>query len=59
MRKFINTFLISAKDYGLNLTHLNDFNIENLQVIPYLEFSALKKINVGKLKGIIQKYLNK
>ena len=59
VKKSINIFLSSAKDYGLNLIHLNDFNNENLQVIPYLEFSALKKINVGKLKGIIHKSLNK
>jgi len=58
VKKSINIFLSSAKDYGLNLIHLNDFNNENLQFIPYLEFSALKKINVGKLKGIIHKYLN-
>ncbi len=59
VKKSINIFLSSAKDYGLNLIHLNDFNNEDLQVIPYLEFSALKKINIGKLKGIIHKYLNK
>ncbi|MHA1257181.1 MAG: GTPase [Promethearchaeota archaeon] len=59
VKKSINTFMVSAKDYGLNLIHLNDFSNENLQFIPYLEFSALKKINVGKLKGIIHKYLNK
>ena len=59
VKKATNIFLSSAKDYGLNIIHLNDFNNENLQVIPYLEFSALKKINVGKLKGIIHKYLNK
>ncbi|MHA1257959.1 MAG: GTPase, partial [Promethearchaeota archaeon] len=58
IKKSINTFMVSAKDYGLNLIHLNGFSNENLQFIPYLEFSALKKINVGKLKGIIHKYLN-
>jgi len=59
MKKSINTFLTSAKEFGLNLIHLSEFNIENLEAIPYLEFSALKKINMGKLKGIIQKYLKK
>lgn len=59
IKKAVNTFLGSAKDYGLTLIHLEDLKNEDLQVIPYLEFSALKKINVGKLKGIIHKYLNK
>ena len=63
MKKVVNTFLGSAKDYGLTLIHLEDLKgdlkNEDLQVIPYLEFSAMKKINTGKLKGIIHKYLNK
>ena len=59
IKKSINTFVFSAKDFGLNLIHLDDFEKKNLQAIPYLEFSALKKINLGKLKGIIHKYMNK
>ena len=43
MKKAVNTFLGSAKDYGLTLIHIGDLKNEDLQVIPYLEFSALKK----------------
>ena len=53
----VNLFIGSAKEYGLNLIHLNDFKLEKKSEIPYLEFSALKKINLVKLKSIIKKYL--
>ena len=59
MKKSINTLVFSAKAFGLNLIHLDDFEKKNLQSIHYLEFSALKKINLGKLKNIIHRYLNK
>jgi len=59
MKKSINTLVFSAKAFGLNLIHLDDFEKKDLQAIPYLEFSALKKINLGKLKNIIHRYLNK
>ncbi|MFX1444573.1 MAG: GTPase [Promethearchaeota archaeon] len=57
--KIINLFIYSAKDFGLNLVQLEKHKIDKTADIPYLEFSALKKINVGKLKQIIQYYLNK
>jgi len=58
-KRIINLFINSAKVYGLNLVHLDRHNIDNTTEIPYLEFSALKRINVGKLKQIIKYYLNK
>ncbi|MBY8983114.1 MAG: 50S ribosome-binding GTPase [Candidatus Lokiarchaeota archaeon] len=57
-RKIIDFFIKTAKQYGFNLVSLDDFNQENLKKIPYLEFSALKKINLGILKNIINKFLN-
>ncbi len=54
-KKKINLFIESAKEYGLDLIHLNDHKSEKKSEIPYLEFSALKKINLGKLKSLIQK----
>jgi len=54
----INLFIESAKEYGLDLIKLNDYSVEKNSEIPYLEFSALKKINIIKLKSIIQKSLN-
>ena len=50
-------FLESTKEYSLNLVHLNDYNFNSESEIPYLEFSALKKINLQDLKLTIQKYL--
>ncbi|MFW9898836.1 MAG: GTPase [Candidatus Thorarchaeota archaeon] len=54
-KKVINLFVESANEYGLSLTHLDEYNIET--EIPYLEFSALKKTNLGKLKQTIQNFL--
>ena len=58
-RRIINLFLESAKKCGLNFIHLDKFKYELKTQIPYLEFSALKKINLDKLKRIIQHYIRK
>jgi len=55
--KIIDLFLKTAKEYDLNLTHLNSYNLNSKSEIPYIEFSALKKINLKELKLIIQAYL--
>jgi GTP-binding protein EngB required for normal cell division len=55
--KIINIFLKSAKEYNLNLIHLNDYSLEEESKIPYIEFSALKKINLKLLKLTIQDFL--
>ena len=55
--RIINLFTSSAKEYGLNLVSLNDFNYDSNVDTPYLLFSALKKTNLNKLKQMIQKYL--
>jgi GTP-binding protein EngB required for normal cell division len=58
-KKIIKLFINSAKDYGLTLIQLEKYDFDKDTKIPYLEFSALKKINLGKLKQIIQYYLSK
>jgi GTP-binding protein EngB required for normal cell division len=58
-KRAIKLFIDSVNKYGLNLIHLDDFKYENKAEIPYLEVSALKKINIDKLKQIIQRYLKK
>lgn len=58
-RKIIDFFLDSASEYGLTLIHLDNFSRENRTEIPYLEFSALKKTNLSKLKQIILVFLKK
>jgi len=55
MNRLINLFTNSANEYGIHLIHLNEYNFQ--EKIPYLEFSALKQINIKNLKNIIQKYL--
>ena len=57
--KIINLFLNSITNYGLKIIHVDNKKIDPIREIPYLEFSALKKINVKKLKQIIQKSLEK
>ncbi|MFX1311769.1 MAG: GTPase [Promethearchaeota archaeon] len=57
--KIINLFIESTKKYGLNIVHLDKYNLNNKDIIPYLEFSALKKINLDKLKKTIQLFLRK
>ena len=49
----INSFLEHAKKFGLNLIHLDEFDSKNEFMIPYLEFSALKKTNLDKLLKFI------
>ena len=58
-RESINLFVESAKEYGLKLVHLDNLKTNNEAEIPYLEFSALKMINLRKLKETIQKHLLK
>ena len=56
-KRVIKLFIDSALEYGLNVIHIDDFKYNTKKEIPYLEFSTLKKVNLGKLKKIIQKYL--
>ncbi|MFX1499695.1 MAG: GTPase [Promethearchaeota archaeon] len=55
----INLFIDSAKECGLNLVSLENHKIGDKMNNPYLEFSALKKINLDKLYQMIQKHLKK
>ena len=50
--KAIKTFVDTAKVVGLNLIPLD--NQKSKDTIPYLEFSALKKTNLEKLKKRIR-----
>ncbi|MFX1377584.1 MAG: GTPase [Promethearchaeota archaeon] len=58
-RRIISFFINSAKNFGLHVVQLNEFNPNNKSYIPLLELSALKKINISKLKEIIQMFLNR
>jgi GTP-binding protein EngB required for normal cell division len=57
-KKIISLLIDSAKDYGINIIQLNEEYNKNASKIPYLEFSALKKINLDQLKRIINKTLD-
>jgi GTP-binding protein EngB required for normal cell division len=52
--KAIEMFVNTAKELGLNLVPLSNQKTEG--PIPYLEFSALKKTNIEKLRNRIQYY---
>ncbi|TFG02523.1 MAG: hypothetical protein EU539_13020 [Promethearchaeota archaeon] len=52
-KRIINYFITTAQQIGLNFVHLDEFNYDYAQSLPYLEFSALKKINLGDLKKAI------
>jgi GTP-binding protein EngB required for normal cell division len=56
--RIINLLIESAKEFNLNLVNIFDFKMNNDSEIPYLEFSALKKINLKMLKQTIQTYLS-
>ncbi|MFW9998825.1 MAG: GTPase [Candidatus Hodarchaeota archaeon] len=56
--RIITLFIKSAIEYGLNLVHLNHYQHEKVQEVPFLEFSALKKTNLSMLKKTIQGYLS-
>jgi len=51
-KKAIKTFVDAAKEIGLNLVPLD--NQMSIDTIPYLEFSALKRNNLEKLKKKIR-----
>lgn len=55
--KKINLFLKSAEEFGLELMHLDEFFKKNDARIPFIEFSALKKVNLEKLKKMVRHYL--
>jgi len=57
VKKNINLFVDSAGDFRLNMIHLDKFGNTHDSNIPYLEFSALKKINLDKLKKFIHSSL--
>ncbi|MFO7797809.1 MAG: GTPase [Promethearchaeati archaeon] len=52
-KRIINYFITTAQQYGLNFVNLDEFNYDYAHSLPYLEFSALKKINLGDLKKSI------
>ncbi|MBA7520984.1 GTP-binding protein EngB [subsurface metagenome] len=56
-KRIISLFINTAKDYGLNLIHVNERIDNDRSKTPYLEFSALKKTNLAKLKRTINTHL--
>ncbi|MFX0025344.1 MAG: GTPase [Candidatus Hermodarchaeota archaeon] len=59
-KRIISFFMENAKLYGIYIINLDDYYInQHENKIPYLEFSALKKTNLGKLNHYINLYLSK
>jgi len=58
-KRIISLLINSAKAYELNLVQLTNDGVKDYNDIPYLEFSAIKKTNLDKLKRIIKKFLQR
>jgi GTP-binding protein EngB required for normal cell division len=56
-KRIISLFINIAKDYGLNFININEKINNDRSKTPYLEFSALKKTNLPKLKRTINTHL--
>ena len=56
-KRIMSLLINSAKTYGLNFIHVNEQSNNDRSKTPYIEFSALKKTNLDKLKRTINKYL--
>jgi len=56
-KRIISFFINIAKDYGLNFININEKINNDRSKTPYLEFSALKKTNLPKLKRTINTHL--
>jgi GTP-binding protein EngB required for normal cell division len=52
-KRILSVLVKSARDYGLNLVQNDETLIKDYKKIPYIQFSALKKTNLEKLKRII------
>jgi GTP-binding protein EngB required for normal cell division len=57
-KRIISLFINTAKDYGLNLINVNKKIDNDRSKTPYLEFSALKKTNLDKLKRTINTHIS-
>lgn len=55
--KNIKLFIQSAEEYGIRIVQLDKYKFNIKEEIPYLDFSALKKTNLEKLKKIIKQLL--
>ncbi len=58
-KRIFSLLINSAKAFDLNLVQISDEVGKNINEIPYLEFSALKKTNLDKLKRIINASLQR
>ncbi len=58
-KRIFSLLINSAKAFDLNLVQISYEVGKNINEIPYLEFSALKKTNLDKLKRIINASLQR
>ena len=58
-KRIISSLINSAKAYGLNLIQIADEEVKIYSEIPYLEFSAIKKTNLDKLKKVLNAALHR
>jgi GTP-binding protein EngB required for normal cell division len=53
-KRIISLLVKTAREYGINLVQIDETSTKDYNNIPYLEFSATKKINLEKLKQVIK-----
>ena len=58
-KRIFSLLINSAKAFDLNLVQISYEVGKNINEIPYLEFSALKKTNLNKLKRVINASLQR
>ena len=58
-KRIISLLINSAKAYGLNLIQIADEKVKDSNEISYLEFSAIKKTNLDKLKKVLNAALQR
>jgi GTP-binding protein EngB required for normal cell division len=58
-KRILSLLINSAKACNLNLVQLSNDTVKDNNEIPYLEFSATKKINLDKLKRVINTSLQR
>ncbi|HUW90602.1 MAG TPA: GTPase [Candidatus Nanopelagicaceae bacterium] len=56
-KRIISSMIKTSYDYGIHLNQVDEEKNEDQSVVPFLEFSALKKINLDVLKRKINEHL--
>jgi len=56
-KRIIPSMINTIENYNIHLTQIGDEKSEDPNSVPFLEFSALKKMNLAILKRVINEHL--